>query len=263
MRLFWKLAQLSFRRQITYRAATLAGLATNIFFGLLRAAVMVALYDNQAEVAGFTLRDAITYTGISQAVIAYLSLFGWYDIVRSVHTGEIAGSLLKPMSFFNYWLGQDAGRALAQLLLRGAPIMVFYALYYDITVPQGAGQWLGLGAALLLGWLVSFAYRFLLNLAAFWTPNAIGIGRLGFMLAWFLSGFMMPLDFFPEWFVRLCYLTPFPHLIYTSVQVYLGQLQGAEIITALWMQALWAGALILAGQLILSQGVRRLVIQGG
>ena len=32
------------QRQLTYRAATLAGLATNFFFGLLRAAVLVALY---------------------------------------------------------------------------------------------------------------------------------------------------------------------------------------------------------------------------
>ena len=33
VRLFWALAQRSFTRQLTYRAATLAGLATNLFFG--------------------------------------------------------------------------------------------------------------------------------------------------------------------------------------------------------------------------------------
>ena len=44
MRLFWEIAKLSFQRQIAYRAATLAGLVTNFFFGLLRAALMVALY---------------------------------------------------------------------------------------------------------------------------------------------------------------------------------------------------------------------------
>ena len=35
MRLFWELIRLSFRLQLTYRAANLAGLATNFFFGLL------------------------------------------------------------------------------------------------------------------------------------------------------------------------------------------------------------------------------------
>ncbi|MEA3339773.1 MAG: hypothetical protein U9R15_07390 [Chloroflexota bacterium] len=45
MRLFYELVKLSFRLQFTYRAANLAGLATNFIFGLLRAAVLVALYD--------------------------------------------------------------------------------------------------------------------------------------------------------------------------------------------------------------------------
>jgi hypothetical protein len=37
MRLFWEISKLAFQRQLTYRAATLAGLATNFFFGMLRA----------------------------------------------------------------------------------------------------------------------------------------------------------------------------------------------------------------------------------
>ena len=32
----------------------------------------------------------------------------------------------------------------------------------------------------------------------------------------------MPLRFFPEWFVKLCYLTPFPYTINVVVEVYLG-----------------------------------------
>ncbi len=40
VRLFWALVQRSFARQLSYRSATLAGLATNLFFGFLRVAVM-------------------------------------------------------------------------------------------------------------------------------------------------------------------------------------------------------------------------------
>lgn len=65
MRLFLELSKISFQRQITYRAATLAGLATNFFFGLLRVAVLVALYNEQNEVAGLTMTDAITFTALS------------------------------------------------------------------------------------------------------------------------------------------------------------------------------------------------------
>jgi ABC-type uncharacterized transport system permease subunit len=43
LRIFWEIVRRAVQRQLTYRAATLAGLATNLFFGLLRAAVLLAL----------------------------------------------------------------------------------------------------------------------------------------------------------------------------------------------------------------------------
>ena len=263
MILFWELIKLSFQRQVTYRAATLAGLATNFFFGLLRAALLVALYATRQEVDGISIQGAITYTGVSQASIAYLSLFSWYEIMRSVYTGHIGSDLLKPMNYFSFWMAQDLGRAVANLILRGLPIMAFYALVFRITFPDTAGQWLALASSLLLAWMVSFAWRFLVNLSAFWVPNAVGIGRLAFTLSWFLSGFLMPLRFMPEWFTRLCYLTPFPHMVNTIIEVYLGLPSGPEIYQALLNQLGWFLILALAGHLLLQAGVRRLVILGG
>ena len=263
MRLFYELVKLSFRLQLAYRTANLAGLATNFFFGLLRAAVLVALYGARTEVAGFSLPEAITYTGLSQATIACLSFFGWWEVMRSVYSGDVASDLLKPMSYFAFWLARDLGRAIASFLVRGLTIMLAYALVFDISLPRSGGQWLAVGVALTLSVLVSFSYRFLVNLAAFWTPDAQGVGRLAFTFSWFLSGFLMPLRFFPDWFVKLCNLTPFPSMVNTVIEVYLGRLSGPELFQALGMQLLWIALLFVACQLVLRAGVRKLVIQGG
>jgi ABC-2 type transport system permease protein len=260
---FLALARLSIQRQFTYRAAAMAGLATNFFFGLLRAAVMVALYGSQTQVNGLTLQDAITFTGLSQAGIAYLSLFGWLEIVYSVSSGQVGADLLKPMSYFGFWMAQDLGRSAVNLLARGVPIMAFYALAFDITYPTSAGQWTALGLSIFLAWLTSFSWRFLINLSAFWSPNAVGFCRLFFAMSWFLSGFFMPLSFFPEWFQRLCYLTPFPQMVYTPIEIYLGQLDYLQSIQALATQAAWIIVLVILGQIVLTAGVRRLVVQGG
>ncbi|MEW6716069.1 MAG: ABC-2 family transporter protein [Chloroflexota bacterium] len=263
MRVFLEIALRSFRRQMTYRAAALAGLATNFFFGLLRAAVLVALYGEHSEVAGISLQSAVTFTGLSQAAIAPLSMFHWYDVMRSVYSGEVASDLLKPMSYFRFWLVQDFGRAAASFIWRSLTIMAGYAVMFDLTYPHNIEQWAVLGLAMLLSWLVSFSWRFLINLAAFWTPNAIGLNRLFFILSWFLSGFLMPLRYFPDWFVRLCYLTPFPHMVNSLVEIYLGVLTGHEVFQTLLLQAVWAVCLTLCSQLVLRLGVRRLVILGG
>ena len=185
MRLFYEMTKRSWQRYLTYRAATLAGLVTNFFFGLLRAAILVALYGARQEVDGLTVQGVITYTAVTQALIAYLSFFGWTDLMDSVHSGEVAADLLKPMNFIGFWMARDLGRAMIMFLLRGVTLIMVYTLVFDLIVPETAVQWYAFFIALVLAWLVSFAWRFLINLAAFWTPNALGIGRFGFMLAWF------------------------------------------------------------------------------
>jgi len=263
MRLFWELTKLSFQRQFTYRAATLAGLITNLFFGLLRVSVLLALYGERQEVAGISVAGVITYTALSQAAIAFLTMFSWLEVMHSVYTGDVGSDLLKPMDYFTFWMAQDLGRSLTNLLTRSLTVMVAYALAFGITLPHTAGRWLALGAALALAWLVSFAWRFLTNLTAFWTPDARGIIRLGFILAWFFSGFLFPLRFFPDWFVRLAYLTPFPHTVNTIVEVYLGVISGPALLRALLSQLLWALLLVGASRLVLCAGLKRLVVQGG
>lgn len=263
MRLFWEIVSLSLRRQVTYRAALWAGLATNLFFGVLRAYVMIALYAGRSEVAGLTIQDAITYTALSQAVIAYLSIFGWWDVMESVNSGEVAADMLRPMSYLYFWMAADLGRALVNIVLRGATILLIYSLFVPLTLPTSLGQWLTFLMAVMLGWLVSFGWRFLVNLAAFWTPNARGIGRFAFGITWILSGFYMPLALFPDWFRALCDLTPFPAMVNTPLEIFLGQISGIQIAEALVNQAIWSLVLLTVAQFVLHRGVRRLVIQGG
>ncbi len=114
-----------------------------------------------------------------------------------------------------------------------------------------------------MAWLVSFNFRFLTNLASFWTPNALGIARMAYSFSWFFSGFFMPLRFFPDWFVQFCYLTPFPHMVNTIIEVYLGLSTGTQMLRAIAAQGLWALLLFLLSQIVFKAGVKRLVIQGG
>ncbi len=263
MILFWQITKRSFQRYMTYRAAAIAGLATNFFFGLIRVAILLALYGDRQVVEGYTVADIITYTALTQAVIAYLGMFGWFDLMNSVHTGEIATDLLKPMSFFRFWLAQDLGRALVNFLLRGIGVMILYGLLFELVYPKTAVQILATILTLILSWLVSFGWRFLINLAAFWSPNSRGAIRLGFTLSWFFSGFLMPLRFLPDWVQTIANFTPFPHLLETVVNVYLGIYTTPELIQALLTQAVWAVSLIALSQLVLQAGTKRLVILGG
>ena len=253
----------SFRRQLTYRAANLSGLLTNLMFGFFRASVLMALYQEQTSVNGLSIRGAITYAGLTQALIGCLSFFHWYALMHTISDGSVGADLLKPINFFQYWLGIDLGRALGSLLIRGIPLFLVFSIFYDITTPGSPIQWLAFLLSLLFAMLISFSWRFLVNLAAFWTPNAIGIGRFAFGLSWTFSGFFLPLALFPDWLANLSRLTPFGASVYIPIQVFIGNIQGQALLEGLLIQIFWILILVLVDQIILSRGVRKLVIQGG
>lgn len=259
------LTRLAFQRQFAYRTANLAGLATNAFFGALRAALVMALFQARGDqpTAGYTLQDAVTYTGLTQAIIAYIAIWGWWDLIKSIRSGEVAADLSRPVDYFGYWCAQDLGRAAAQFLWRALPLVAVYALVYPIRWPPSLAHWLALPAALLLGLLVSFAWRFLVSLAAFWTQDAIGLGRAAWAFNIFLSGFILPNAFLPDWLRALANATFFPAIVNTPIEVYLGLLTGPALVGALAGQLAWFLALYAAGRIVLAAGIRRLVIQGG
>ncbi len=260
-----ELIRISFKRQLTFRIANWAGLATNLFFGILRVSVLVALFAQKgnADINGMSIQQAIAFAGITQSVISYLSLFGWYDLMQSVYTGQIATDLIKPVPFFIYWLGIDLGRAAASLLVRAITLMTLFSLIYHIALPDTWHQWLALLISMLLGELISFSWRYLINLASFWTPNAIGIGRLAFSLPLIFAGFYIPLRLLPDWFNQLCHFTPFPSMVNTTVEIFIGSLNGQAMVNAIAMQLLWFIVLALLGNLVLNAGIKKMVVQGG
>jgi ABC-2 type transport system permease protein len=264
MRLYFELAKKSFQRQVAYRTATLAGLITNMFFGVLRASILIAVYNAQtSSVPDYSVRDAITYTGMTQAFIGAVALWGWFDMIKSIKSGEVASDLARPYDYYNFWLAQDLGRGLYQLFTRGALGMVIFIVFFGAAVPTSLEQWSLFALSTLLALLLSFSWRFLASSIAFWTTDAVGWMRIASFGILLPTGFMIPLAFMPAWLQALCYLTPFPGMMNTPVDIYLGRATGERALILIGLQAFWLIVLMAAGRLAAYAGRRKLTIQGG
>jgi ABC-2 type transport system permease protein len=267
MLLYWAVVRMAFRRQLAYRTANLAGLLTNSFFGLLRAYLFIALFTSEPEtsISGYDLQAAATYTWVTQALIMVVSLWGWWDIEATIRTGDVVTDLARPFSYLGYWLARDYGRAAYFVLFRGVPTLVFGQLTLGggLRWPDSAENWLAFAVSLVLASTVSFAFRFLFNVSAFWTVDARGLGGMLSALVLFLGGFVVPLRFFPDGLQPLLLSLPFAAVIQVPVDIFVGRLSGVAMLEALASQVFWSIALLAVAQRIVTLAVRRVSLQGG
>jgi ABC-2 type transport system permease protein len=79
----------------------------------------------------------------------------------------------------------------------------------------------------------------------------------------FLSGFAVPIRFFPDWAQPTLLALPFSAMVQVPSDVFLGRLSGADLLIALARQAAWVVALLFTAQAVVSLAMRRVSIQGG
>lgn len=263
MRLEWEIAKRGYRRYAAYPAATWAGIFTNSVFGFIQAYVLLALYETRDDIGGYDAADALTYVWLAQAMLATVGIFGDADFAQRIQRGDVAADLVRPVHPLRAGLASDCGRALYHALFRGLPPLAIGAFVFDLTAPSEPLVWAFFLTSVVLAVAVSFAFRFLYNLSAFWLLDYRGALRISVALAAFFSGFIIPVRYFPEWLQTVAYATPFPSMLQLPVDVFVGASTGGELVATLAMQAGWAVALIAACQVVFLRGTRKLVVQGG
>jgi ABC-2 type transport system permease protein len=263
MRLYYEIALRSFRRATTYRSAYIAGILTNAFFGALRSFVYIAIYGAGGSVAGFSVSDAISYSWITQSLISIGA--GWIisrELTLSIKTGDVITDLARPWNFYGYWLSQSLGERGFNVLLRGSLTYLIGVLYFGAYIPTPA-QAMSFAVAVSLAMVLSFAFSFIVNLSAFWLIENSGIMMIANIMLSFFSGFLLPIAFFPPALAQVARALPFQAISGLPAQIFLGQLQGADLAQALLLQLFWCSVLVAAGLLMLRAAVQKVVVQGG
>src|SRR5712692_62472 len=263
MRTDWEIARRGFARYAAYPAATIAGAFTNIVFGFVRAYILLALYGQREVVGGYDPSAAVTYVWIGQGLLMTIWTWGWVEIALRIRSGDIALDLIRPIEPLRVALAFELGRATYHVLFRGVPPFIVGALVFTLVYPRDALVWLAFVASVALAVVVSFGFRALYNAATFWLLDVRGMIMVSGIALNLFSGFLVPISFFPDWLAAIARATPFPSMVQTPIDIFVGRTTGLDIVAALASQLAWALVMIAAAQAVFAAGVRRLVVQGG
>ncbi|HEX2497622.1 MAG TPA: ABC-2 family transporter protein [Actinomycetes bacterium] len=265
MRLYLAVARASVRRHVTYRAAAFAGAFANIVFGLIRAYVLIALFQTKPEIGGYDVAAAVTFCFLTQGLIGPIAVFsgGLPEVAQRFRSGDIALDLYRPADFQGWLLATDLGRAVPDFCYRSIPPLLAGALVFELRLPDSPALWLAVPVTAVLAVVVSFALRYLVMLAATLLHDERGVSSVATILALFFSGIMIPLTLFPAWLRPIAELSPWAATIQVPADIFLGRYHGFALVAVLAGQVIWALALLGLGRVLTARVRRRVVVQGG
>jgi len=263
VRSYWAIFTARFRMLLQYRAAAVAGLVTQVFWGLLRMMIFGAFYGSGGGEQPMSCAQVVTYIWLGQAMFRLLPWMPDRGVQAMIRTGTVAYELVRPVRLYWLWYTRSLADLTAPTLLRSVPMFVIALLFLDMQLPASpaaAGAWaVSTGLAVLL----AASVMTLLTISMLWTISGEGIANLTAAAVILLSGIVVPLPLFPDWAQPMLNVLPFRGIMDTPFRIYMGHLAPGAWAAALGHQLAWIVLLAALGRGVLARGVRRLVVQGG
>jgi len=267
MKAYISVFKLRISNGLQYRAAALAGIGTQFFFGFMFIMIFEAFYANASGEPPMTLSEVITYTWLKQAFLALIVL--WLrdnELFQLITSGNIAYELCRPSGIYGLWYAKLLAQRLSSALLRCFPILVvvvFLPEPYGLKLPPDFVSFLLFAAVLIVGLLMIVALSMLIYISVFVTMSPTGSLLLFSIFGEFLAGLIIPVPLMPGWMQQIVYLLPFHWTADFPFRVFTGNLSKDDAIMGLGAQLIWLAALVAVGKFAMDKALRRVVVQGG
>lgn len=258
-----------FGLMLQYRAAALAGFATQCWWGVIKVMVFMAFYSGATH-QPISLAQAITYTWLGQAFLALLPWQADADISAAVETGNVAYERLRPVDTHALWFARAAATRAAGTSLRVLPMFLLAAIILPLLglkdwswrMPPTLTAGVLFALSITLTVLLSSAFTVIMNIAvvALKTRRAANLAPV-FVTP--LSGMIVPLVLMPHWMQPFLFWQPFAGLVDIPYRIYFGNLTGWGAFEGLIAQTLWIVLFILIGRWWMDRVMARVDMQGG
>jgi ABC-2 type transport system permease protein len=263
LRAYGALVSARFRTLLQYRAAAVAGVGTQLFFGLVLVMIYEAFYRSSADPQPMSYPEVVTYVWLGQALLGMLPWNVDPEIRAMIRSGAVAYEMLRPLDVYAAWYCRALAWRTAPALLRSVPLVAVAGLFLGMRPPASQASAAAWVLATLGAVLLGSAITTLMNISLLWTVSGDGITQLVSAVVVVFSGMLVPLPLLPGWAQSVLNLLPFRGLIDIPFRLYLGHIPPAQAGLLFAHQFAWTGAIILLGRWVLARGMRRLVVQGG
>ena len=120
--------RIRFTAGFQYRAAALAGIATQFFWGLMEIRMFMAFYRTDPAAFPMGIDAVASYVWLQQATLAMFMMWIFDNsIFEEIKNGGVAVSLCRPCGIYPMWFAQNVSMRLSRAIMRAIPIFVVTA----------------------------------------------------------------------------------------------------------------------------------------
>jgi ABC-2 type transport system permease protein len=228
--------------------------------------VMLALWTAVAQGAPVGRYDEprfVAYFLVTFVVRQITGSWAFYEMNFEVRDGRLAMRLLRPV----HPLWAYAAESIASMPMRAVvslPVaMVLIAVVGKGAVTHEALAWAMWVPSLVGSWLLTLFVNFAVGCLSFYIESSIKLMDLWLVFFFVLSGYLIPVDLFPDALRGVIDWLPFRYQIGLPVEIVTGAHAGRETLGLLARQWMWVAVGVGATTLLWRGGLRRFAAYGG
>lgn len=257
-----QLAKMQFNQYNIYKSNFYLYTLNRIVEVIVYIFVWQAIYNQTGNAGGFTISQMVTYYILA---IAFSTIATWginETMAHSIRNGQINKELLNPITYFQYYFGMNLGE-LAFAIVVGSAAFLLCGIFWNLALPANFLDFALCIIVILLGIPITFFIQMIVGTVGFYTNSIWGMQILRKSTIKIFSGIIAPISLFPKWFQKLSEFLPFKELIYTPINIWLGQISYNEILFVIIKQIIWGFILYIIAKLFFNHAVKNLTINGG
>lgn len=264
---WWTILRTCLVERLVYRADFALGtlmrflpIVTQIF---LWAAIFAA--NGNEDIAGFAYRDMVAYYLLTMISRAFSSMPGLAQgIALEIRDGTIKKFLIQPIDLIGFLLLNRIAHKLVYYSVAVGPFALVFFLCrgYFSGWPDGWTMAAYI-ASLIMSFLLGFFLEATIGLIGFWFLEISSLVFIYMLFNFFFSGHMFPVNMLPSGWATVVEAMPLMYLAYFPAAVFLGIVEGPDLVRGLIMQAAWLVFFIIVCRVSLARGLHRYSGFGG
>jgi ABC-2 type transport system permease protein len=257
---WWQTIKISWHKTMAYRLNFfLQVIGPALVFLFVKFSIWSNIYsdDPAQKIAGFNFQEMLNYHSWIFLCGLLSQGHSGMNLAEDIRLGRISTYLIYPFNFWEYHFASFISFQSLQLLVSLISFLILNAIGL-LSIPTLPILMSGVFYCLAVS-IFWFTLQFLTGILAFWLEETWVIRVILIHLGSFLSGSILPLDFFPNRLREIIDYTPFPYMNYYPAKMLM---TGEFHLKSIVMIALWTLILIIVSMFTWKKGIKNYTAAG-